>query len=73
MMGAILLCFINCDGQSHKMCPQTATFEEGGDLKWNQTEVPVLTSLIPNCYAKLAHVQNTVAHHRLYIYMIVDT
>ena len=28
-------------------CPQTTTFEEKGELKQTQTEVPLLTSLMP--------------------------
>jgi len=41
-MRAILL-FCNCEGQ----CPQTTTFEEKGEPKQIQTEVPLLTSLTP--------------------------
>ena len=37
-----------------RQCPQTTTFEEKGELKWNRTEVPLLASLMPFCYAKLA-------------------
>ena len=28
-----------------RQCPQTTTFEEKGELKWIQTEVPMPTSL----------------------------
>ena len=28
-----------------RQCPQTATFEEEGEPKWNRTEVPLLTSV----------------------------
>ena len=31
------------------------SFEERGELKWNQTKVLLLISLLPYCYALLAH------------------
>ena len=37
-----------------RQCPQTTTFEEKGELKQIQTEVPLLTSLTPYCWAKPA-------------------
>ena len=37
--------------QQKKQCPQT-TFEEKGKSKRNRTEVPLLTSLTPNRWAK---------------------
>ena len=39
---AAVRCFINCEGQSQRQCPQTTTFEEKGEPKWNRTEVPLL-------------------------------
>ena len=45
-MRAILM-FHNCEGQSHKTCPQTTPFEEKGEPKRIRTEVPPLTSLTP--------------------------
>ena len=30
-----------------KQCPQTIMFKEKGELKWNCTEVLLLTSLMP--------------------------
>ena len=30
-----------------RQCPQTTTFEEKGEPKWIETEVPLLTSLTP--------------------------
>ena len=40
-----------------RQCPQTTTFEEKGKLKWNRTEVLLLTSLMPYCWAKPAHIR----------------
>ena len=37
-----------------RYCPQTTTFEEKGELKQNQNEAPLLTSLMPYHLAKLA-------------------
>ena len=37
-MRAILM-FQNCEGQSHKQCPHTTTFEEKGQPKQIRTEV----------------------------------
>ena len=34
---------------------KTTTFEEKGESKWIRTEVPLLTSLKPYRWAKLAH------------------
>ena len=38
-----------------RQCPQTTTFEEKGEPKRIRTEVPLLTSQTPNCWAKPAH------------------
>ena len=38
-----------------RQCPQTTTFEEKGEPKQIQTEVPLLTSLTPYRWAKPAH------------------
>ena len=44
-MRAILM-FDHCEGQSQlRQCPQTTTFEEKGEPKQIQTEVPLLTNL----------------------------
>ena len=40
-------CFINCEGQSHKTVSSDHNFEEKGEPKQIQTEVPLLTSLKP--------------------------
>ena len=45
-MKAILM-FHNCEGQRHRQCPQTTTFEEKGEPKRIRTEVPPLTRLTP--------------------------
>ena len=57
-MRAILM-FLNCGGQSHRQCPQITTFEEKGEPKRIQTEVPLLTSLTPYRSAKPAHCDTT--------------
>ena len=44
---AAMRCFINCDGQITRQCPQTTTFEEQGKPKRIRTEVPLLTNLTP--------------------------
>ena len=38
-----------------RQCPQATNFEEKGEPKRIQTEVPLLTSLTPYHYAKPAH------------------
>ena len=35
-----------------RQCPQTTTFEDRGELKQNQTKVPLPTSLLPYCWAR---------------------
>ena len=40
-----------------RQSPQTTAFEEKGEPKRIQTEVPPLTSLTPYRWAKLAHVE----------------
>ena len=40
-----------------RQCPQTPTFEEKGEPKRIQTDVPLLTSLMPYHYAKPAHIR----------------
>ena len=40
-----------------RQCPQTTTFEEKGKLKWNRTEVLLITSLMTYCWAKPAHIR----------------
>ena len=42
-----------------------AIFEEKGELKWIQTEVPLLTSLMPYRWAKPAHTLCVPGHDRL--------
>ena len=37
-----------------RQCPKTTIFEEKGEPKWIQTEVPLLTSLTPYREAKPA-------------------
>jgi len=37
-----------------RQCAQTTTFEEREELKWNQTEVLLFTSLTAHGWAKLA-------------------
>ena len=46
-----------------RQCPQTTTFEEKGELKQIRTEVPLLTSLMPYCYAKPAHKKKNGGFH----------
>ena len=38
---------VNVRDKVTRQCPQTTTFEEKGEPKWIQTEVPLLTSLTP--------------------------
>ena len=38
-----------------RQCPETTIFEEKGEPKRIRTEVPLLTSLTPYCWAKPAH------------------
>ena len=54
-----------------RQCPQTTTFEEKGEPKRIRTEVPLLTSLTPYRYAKLAHHTRTVTGQQLYIICIL--
>ena len=43
-----------------RQCPQTTTFEDKGEPKRIQTEVLLLTSLVPYHYAKPAHMFTAV-------------
>ena len=44
-----------------RQCPQTTTFEEKGEPKWNRTEVLLLPSLTTYHCAKLAYSTNSLA------------
>ena len=44
-----------------RQCPQTTTFEEKGEPKRIQTEVPLLTSLTPYRKAKPARTNNKLS------------
>ena len=43
-----ILMFHNCEGQIHKTVSTDTTFEEKGEPKQIRTQVPPLTSLIPD-------------------------
>ena len=42
-----ILCFVIVRDKVTRQCPQTTTFEERGEPKQIQTEVPLLNSLTP--------------------------
>ena len=62
---------VGSDGQSHKTASTNRNlFEEKGEPKWYRTEVLLLTSLMPYCWAKPAHKFHT--HHTV-SYMSIYT